>query len=98
MAKCMCGAVVKIPHTGDCHFGWHNPDTCPQLNCPRDHRNTLSGNKITSTEKQEIEDMILGEIEEIIKDEISFREYPYTAGKVARKIIKYLESIGYRAK
>jgi hypothetical protein len=87
MAKCMCGAVIKVPHTGNCHFGWHNPDTCPQLNCPRDHRNTPSGNKITADEKKEIEDMILGEVDRIIQD----------GGWAAQNIIKYLKSIGYRA-
>jgi len=91
MAKCMCGAVVKIPHTGDCHFGWHNPDTCPQLNCPRDHRNTDSGNKITAAEKAEIEIMILGQIVNCIT-------LNDTAYKAAIEIIEYLESIGYRAK
>ena len=54
----MCGAVIKIPHTGDCHFGWHNPKTCP----------TERVNKITVDEKKEVEDMILGEVDRIIQD------------------------------
>lgn len=95
MSKCMCGAKIKIPHTGDCHFGWHNPDTCPQLNCPRDHRNTESGNKITAAEKKEIDDMILGEIEDIISEVSNPDGSPH---KAAKNIIKYLESIGYRVK
>jgi hypothetical protein len=86
----MCGAVIKIPHTGNCHFGWHNPDTCPQLNCPRDHRNNEFGNKITLDEAKEIDDMILGEIDKIIENELSSRD-------AAKDVIKYLESIGYRA-
>jgi hypothetical protein len=90
----MCGAVIKIPHSGNCHFGWHNPETCPQLNCPRDHRNTPSGNKITADEKKEIEDMILGEIEDIINAVSNPEGSPYRA---ANQIIEYLRSIGYRA-
>lgn len=25
--QCVCGGP---PHIGDCHFGWHNPETCPE--------------------------------------------------------------------
>lgn len=29
MTKCgVCGTTTN-DHMGDCHFGWHNPNTCP---------------------------------------------------------------------
>lgn len=88
--KCMCGAIIKIPHTGDCHFGWHNPDTCPKLNCPKYHNDNDWGNKITAEEKKEVEDMIFGEIEKIISTSISSVD-------ATERLILYLHSIGYRA-
>lgn len=87
MFDCACGG--KTDHIGTCHFGWHNPKTCP----------TERGNKITAKEKKEIDDMILGEIENIIfgVDHTGYSE-GYSAYVAAEKIIEYLDSIGYTAR
>lgn len=31
--RCVCGTTSE-KHTGDCHFGWHNPNTCPHYAHP----------------------------------------------------------------
>ena len=41
-SACVCGALDGN-HVGECHFGWHNPQTCPQ-----DHRRQAQAPETTS--------------------------------------------------
>jgi hypothetical protein len=36
--KCICGTETD-DHVGDCHFGYHNPETCPLVHFERDKKN-----------------------------------------------------------
>lgn len=97
MIDCACGG--NTDHMGTCHFGWHNPKTCPKnINFARmfmDGR-TIRRRPVSAYEKAEVETMIR---DTIINDIRVFTGADTRAAEfTADSIIKYLESIGYRAK